>query len=72
MLRYTDYDLVNLIIHETVHATIYIKSEADFNERLATFFGDIGAELFFKSKEGDDSATPASSRPILGGRRRMG
>lgn len=57
MLRYTDYDLVNLIIHETVHATIYIKSEADFNERLATFFGDIGAELFFKSKEGDDSAT---------------
>lgn len=57
MLRYSDYDLVNLIIHETVHATIYIKSEADFNERLATFLGDLGAELFFKSKEGDQSPT---------------
>lgn len=57
MLRYSNYDLVNLIIHETVHATIYIKSEADFNERLATFLGDLGAELFFKTKEGEHSST---------------
>lgn len=57
MLRYDDYDLVNTIIHETVHATLYIKHEADFNERLATFTGGKGAELFYLKKEGASSPT---------------
>lgn len=57
MLRYEDYDLVNTVIHETVHATLYIKHAADFNERLATFLGNKGAELFYLKKEGPDSAT---------------
>lgn len=57
MLRYDDYDLVNTIIHETVHATLYIKNSADFNERLATFLGNKGAELFYLKKEGADSPT---------------
>lgn len=52
MLNYRDYDLVNTIIHETVHATIFIKSEADFNERLATFIGNKGTQLFYEKKEG--------------------
>lgn len=57
MLRYDDYDLVNTIIHETVHATLYIKRAADFNERLATFLGNKGAELFYLKKEGGNSPT---------------
>ncbi|AFY00428.1 putative aminopeptidase [Bdellovibrio bacteriovorus str. Tiberius] len=57
MLRYDDYDLVNTIIHETVHATLYIKNSADFNERLATFLGNKGAELFYHKKEGAESPT---------------
>ncbi|MBV2167706.1 MAG: aminopeptidase, partial [Bdellovibrio sp.] len=57
MLRYDDYDLVNTIIHETVHATLYIKQAADFNERLATFLGNKGAEQFYLKKEGPDSPT---------------
>ncbi|WP_374029707.1 aminopeptidase [Bdellovibrio bacteriovorus] len=57
MLRYDDYDLVNTIIHETVHATLYIKHAADFNERLATFLGNKGAEQFYLKKEGPDSKT---------------
>ncbi|WP_413613153.1 aminopeptidase [Bdellovibrio sp. HCB-110] len=57
MLRYDDYDLVNTIIHETVHATLYIKNSADFNERLATFLGNKGAEQFYLKKEGADSPT---------------
>jgi len=57
MLRYSDADLVNTLIHETVHATLYIKSNADFNERLAVFMGNWGAELFYKNKEGADSKT---------------
>lgn len=57
MLRYKDYDLVNTIIHETVHATLYIKHEADFNERLATFLGNKGMEIFYLKEEGIDSPT---------------
>jgi predicted aminopeptidase len=48
MLRYKDHDLVNTIIHENVHATLYIKSEADFNERLAAFVGNIGTQYFYE------------------------
>lgn len=59
MLNYDDYDLVNLIIHETVHATLYIKQAADFNERLATFLGNKGAEQFYLQKEGAQSMTLA-------------
>jgi predicted aminopeptidase len=57
LLRYSDYDLVNTIIHETVHATIYIKSAVEFNERLAVFVANIGTEKFYLEKEGADSKT---------------
>jgi predicted aminopeptidase len=57
MLRYKEFDLVNTIIHESTHATIYIKSAADFNERLAVFIGNKGTEEFYKAREGADSKT---------------
>lgn len=57
MTKMKSYDLVNTIIHETVHATIYIKSSADFNERLASFIGDEATEVFYTDKEGADSPT---------------
>lgn len=57
MLRYKDHHLVNTIIHENVHATMYFKSEADFNERLAAFVGNIGTEKFYLAREGESSKT---------------
>lgn len=57
MMNYSDHDLVNLIIHETVHTTLYIKSQADFNEQLATFIGNTGTELFYRAREGNNSQT---------------
>lgn len=57
MMQYQNYDLVNTIIHETVHATIYVKSEADFNEALAAFIGTKGTEAFYLQKEGANSQT---------------
>lgn len=57
MVNYKDEDLVNTIIHETVHATLYIKSNADFNERLATFIGNKGTEKFYYESEGASSKT---------------
>ena len=57
MLRYSEHDFVNVIIHETVHATIYIKDHTDFNERIATFIANEGTKKYYESKEGTDSKT---------------
>jgi predicted aminopeptidase len=55
MLRYQDHDLVELILHETIHTTLYIRNAAEFNERLATFMGHQGMQLFYLRKEGTGS-----------------
>lgn len=55
MLERDEGDLANLIIHEMVHATIFVKDSVDFNENLATFIGDRGAEQFLISTHGKDS-----------------
>jgi predicted aminopeptidase len=57
MIKFHEHDLVNTIIHESVHATLYIKSSADFNERLAVFIGNTGTLDFYKAKEGENSPT---------------
>lgn len=59
MLSYPEHELVNTLIHETTHATLYIKSSADFNERMAVFIGNKGMEMFYHHKEGENSATLA-------------
>ena len=55
MLRRSDGDLASLIIHEMVHATLYVKDSTDFNENLASFIGDRGAEKFLATAFGDTS-----------------
>jgi predicted aminopeptidase len=55
MLNRSEGDLANLIIHEMSHATIFVKDSIDFNENLATFIGDRGAERFLISKYGLNS-----------------
>ena len=52
MLYRTDGQLANLIIHELTHGTLYVKNNVTFNENLANFIGDKGAELFLISKYG--------------------
>lgn len=55
MLRYDDADLAETILHETIHTTLYIKSAAEFNERMAVFMGHEGMRLFFEQREGKGS-----------------
>jgi predicted aminopeptidase len=55
MLEREEGDLANLIIHEMAHATIFVKDSIDFNENLATFIGDRGAEQFLIATHGRDS-----------------
>lgn len=52
MLERSEGDLASLIIHEMVHATLWVKDSVDFNENLATFIGDTAAYLFLAQKYG--------------------
>ncbi|MBS1680204.1 MAG: aminopeptidase [Bacteroidetes bacterium] len=55
MLKRNDGDLAGLIIHEMVHATIFVKDNSDFNENLASFIGDTAAYHFLAFKYGKRS-----------------
>lgn len=55
MLYKSEGQLANLIIHELTHSTIYLKSSVTFNENLANFIGDKGAEAFLIYKFGTNS-----------------
>ncbi len=55
MLRLSDESLVELIIHELTHATLYIPNQTPFNETFANFVGQTGARYFFAHKYGPDS-----------------
>jgi predicted aminopeptidase len=57
MIQGEDHHLVNLILHESTHATLYFKSQADFNEQLATFTGNLGTEIYYRELEGENSPT---------------
>ena len=55
MLRRSKGDLAELIIHELTHATIYLKSNVDLNENLASLCGEQGAIRFLSSTYGSAS-----------------
>jgi predicted aminopeptidase len=47
MLRHGDPYLVETLIHELVHATVFFADDADFNEGIASFIGQEGAVRFY-------------------------
>ncbi|MCJ8275841.1 MAG: aminopeptidase, partial [Bdellovibrionales bacterium] len=53
MLNYTEEYFVSTLIHETVHANLYINGKSKFNEKVATFLGNLGAEAFYKKQKKD-------------------
>jgi predicted aminopeptidase len=55
MMDYSTARLADLIIHELVHATVFIKGQANFNEELAEFIGSEGAGIFIAKRYGEDS-----------------
>jgi predicted aminopeptidase len=55
MLKRGEGDLSSLIIHEMVHATIFIRGDVDFNENLASFIGDTASYYFLAAKYGKQS-----------------
>ncbi|MDR3303725.1 MAG: aminopeptidase [Treponema sp.] len=55
MREYPVHQLAELIIHELLHATVYIKSDSQFNEELAEFVGREGGHLYMASRFGVES-----------------
>lgn len=55
MLKRSDGALAELIIHEMTHSTLYIKSDVNFNENLASAVGEAGAVQFLNHHYGHDS-----------------
>ena len=48
-------ELANTIIHELTHGNLFIRDSVEFNENLASFFGDQGARRFLLQKYGAHS-----------------
>lgn len=55
MLKRKEGQIAELIIHELTHATVYLPSNVDYNENLATFVGEQGAIRFLTYKYGADA-----------------
>ncbi len=54
VLRSPDVFLVGTVIHEITHNTIYLPSQAGFNESFANFVGDVGAAELLCGVEGEE------------------
>lgn len=56
MLLRGEGSTVETIFHELVHATVYVKDHADFNETVATFIGQEASVRFYDDSKSDEEA----------------
>jgi predicted aminopeptidase len=55
MLAYDDAFLINTIIHEMLHQTVWFKGNISFNESLASFVGEHGTLAYLQQRFGVDA-----------------
>lgn len=48
-------DLVNVVLHESVHATQYVNGQSFYNESLASFVADQLTPVYLRQKRGEKS-----------------
>ena len=54
----TDYSvsrIAEMIIHEQTHAAVWVPNQTQFNEEMAAFIGEAGAEQYISDTYGEDS-----------------
>jgi len=44
--------IINIIIHELVHTTVFFKGETEFNEQIASFIAEEGSLMFIEERFG--------------------
>jgi predicted aminopeptidase len=59
MLKGHDRDIADLVIHESLHATVWVGNNVDFNEKLASFVGLEGSLRFVEKRDGADGLEKA-------------
>jgi predicted aminopeptidase len=69
MLRTDEATLVETLFHELLHATVFVSSEAEFNEGVAAFFGQEARVRFYADREGAERG--AREREIVEQQRRL-
>ncbi len=52
MINGKDHNIVELVVHESLHATVWVGDSVDFNEKLANFVGLEGSVLWMRSVQG--------------------
>lgn len=62
MVDYEPDTLAELVLHESAHATLFIKGDEQFNEEFATFVGRLAADLWVALRYGEDSPEAAARR----------
>lgn len=61
-LRHGAVHIVNTVLHESLHSTVWVKGQVEFNEGLAQFVGDEASLDFFEARL--DACSPGSSNCI--------
>ena len=70
MLAAGDGALAETLLHELVHATVYVSGRARFNEGVASFLGQEASVRFMAAERGAEAA--AERRAAVGRRRQLG
>ncbi|MBW2723574.1 MAG: aminopeptidase [Deltaproteobacteria bacterium] len=71
MLNTTDERLFETVIHELVHATVFVKSQPDFNEGVANFIGEEAVVLYYSQHAAESSAASGTQRSGVNPRARI-
>jgi predicted aminopeptidase len=69
LLKGSAIDLVDTILHEMTHTTIYLKGQGEFNEGLAVLVGRWGAAKFMEFEYGFDHVLTHQARAAIGDER---
>ena len=65
LIQGSDLNLVETILHEMTHATLYVKGQGEFNEGLAQLVGKRGALLFFEQTFGPSHPATVEARDSI-------
>jgi predicted aminopeptidase len=68
MLRQSEGSLVETLLHEFTHATIFVRNRAAFNEGIASFVGEEARVRFYAEARGEPAAA-AERRQVAENRR---
>jgi predicted aminopeptidase len=65
LIQGSDLNLVETILHEMTHTTLYVKGQGEFNEGLAQLIGKRGAVLFLEQTFGPSHPATLEARDSI-------